>query len=119
MAGLTRTRRAIVPDIGLPEIIIIALVIMLLFGAQRLPKLGRSLGQSISGFKKGLHEELPHDESEAEVEAKPEPAVVVAAEAKELPEAAPVAVDEAKEPADAAPVVADEATEPAESSQPA
>ena len=107
------------PDIGLPEIIIIALVVMLLFGAQRLPKLGRSLGQSISGFKKGLHEELPHDESEAEVEAKPEQAVVAAAEVKELPEAAPVVVDEAKEPAEAATATADEAKEPAEARQPA
>ncbi|NLE21236.1 MAG: twin-arginine translocase TatA/TatE family subunit, partial [Actinobacteria bacterium] len=45
------------PNLGAPELIIIALVILLLFGATRLPKLGRSLGQSISGFKKGLRED--------------------------------------------------------------
>ncbi len=44
------------PHLGAPELIIIALVILLLFGATRLPKLGKSMGQSISGFKKGLHE---------------------------------------------------------------
>jgi Sec-independent protein translocase protein TatA len=33
----------------------------LLFGATRLPKLGRSMGQSIRGFKKGLNDELPDD----------------------------------------------------------
>jgi sec-independent protein translocase protein TatA len=44
------------PNLGAPELIIIALVVLLLFGATRLPKLGRSMGQSISGFKKGLSE---------------------------------------------------------------
>ncbi len=44
------------PNLGAPELIIIALVVLLLFGATRLPKLGRSMGQSISGFKKGLQE---------------------------------------------------------------
>ena len=42
------------PSLGAPELIIIALVVLLLFGATRLPKLGRSMGESISGFKKGL-----------------------------------------------------------------
>ena len=45
------------PNIGGPEILLIALVILLLFGATRLPKLGRSMGQSIRGFKKGLNED--------------------------------------------------------------
>jgi sec-independent protein translocase protein TatA len=44
------------PNLGAPELIIIALVVLLLFGATRLPKLGKSMGQSISGFKKGLKE---------------------------------------------------------------
>ncbi len=44
------------PNLGAPELIIIALVVLLLFGATRLPKLGKSMGQSISGFKKGLSE---------------------------------------------------------------
>jgi Sec-independent protein translocase protein TatA len=43
---------------------------MLLFGAQRLPKLGKSLGQSIRGFKQGLNEDVPPDEIEP---AKPAP----------------------------------------------
>jgi sec-independent protein translocase protein TatA len=44
------------PSLGAPELIIIALVVLLLFGATRLPKLGKSMGQSISGFKQGLNE---------------------------------------------------------------
>jgi sec-independent protein translocase protein TatA len=50
------------PNLGAPELIIIALVILLLFGATRLPKLGRSMGQSIKGFKQGLNDESDDDE---------------------------------------------------------
>jgi sec-independent protein translocase protein TatA len=50
------------PNLGAPELIIIALVILLLFGATRLPKLGRSMGQSIKGFKDGLNEAGEDDE---------------------------------------------------------
>jgi sec-independent protein translocase protein TatA len=43
-----------VPNLGPLEIGLIVLIILLLFGAARLPKLGRSVGESIRGFKKGL-----------------------------------------------------------------
>ena len=55
------------PSLGAPELIIIALVVLLLFGATRLPKLGRSMGESISGFKKGLND--ASDEDIVEVQA--------------------------------------------------
>ncbi|MBI3742923.1 MAG: twin-arginine translocase TatA/TatE family subunit [Chloroflexi bacterium] len=41
-------------DIGLPEILIILFIVLLIFGANKLPQLGRSLGSSIGEFKKGL-----------------------------------------------------------------
>ena len=50
------------PNLGAPELIIIALVILLLFGATRLPKLGKSMGQSIKGFKDGLNDDANDDE---------------------------------------------------------
>jgi sec-independent protein translocase protein TatA len=50
------------PNLGAPELIIIALVILLLFGATRLPKLGKSMGQSIKGFKDGLNEASEDDD---------------------------------------------------------
>jgi sec-independent protein translocase protein TatA len=42
--------------LGTTEIIIIAFVIVLLFGGKRLPQLGRSMGSAITNFKKGLGE---------------------------------------------------------------
>jgi len=41
---------------GMTEILIIAFIIILLFGAKRLPELARSLGSSIKQFKKGTEE---------------------------------------------------------------
>jgi sec-independent protein translocase protein TatA len=58
------------PNLGPLEIGLIVLVILLLFGATRLPKLGRSMGQSIRGFKQGLNEETPIDDDD-EAPAKP------------------------------------------------
>ena len=48
-------------NIGWPEILLILLVVLLLFGAKRLPDLARSLGKSLREFKKGREES---DESE-------------------------------------------------------
>ena len=42
--------------IGLPEVVIIVLIIMLLFGANRLPELGRGIGKGIHNFKEGIRE---------------------------------------------------------------
>jgi len=52
------------PNIGPLEIGLIVLVILLLFGATRLPKLGKSMGQSIRGFKTGLQEDAPLDDDD-------------------------------------------------------
>ncbi|MCW2572469.1 MAG: twin-arginine translocation protein TatA/E family subunit [Frankiales bacterium] len=48
------------PDLGKPEILILLIVILVLFGAKRLPGAARSLGQSLRIFKaetKGLRGE--------------------------------------------------------------
>lgn len=41
---------------GISELGIIALVVVFLFGASKLPKLGGAIGESIKNFKKGLKE---------------------------------------------------------------
>ncbi|MFC1520918.1 twin-arginine translocase TatA/TatE family subunit [Elusimicrobiota bacterium] len=42
------------PNLGFGEIILILAVVLLLFGAKRLPDLARSLGKSLNAFKGGL-----------------------------------------------------------------
>lgn len=42
--------------IGAPELLIILAILLLVFGAAKLPKLARSLGQSSKEFKDGLKE---------------------------------------------------------------
>jgi sec-independent protein translocase protein TatA len=41
-------------NIGATEIILIVLVILLLFGAKKIPELARGIGKGMSEFKKGL-----------------------------------------------------------------
>ena len=47
---------AIVPSIGTSELIIILIIVLLVFGGAKLPKLARSLGQAQKEFKDGLSE---------------------------------------------------------------
>ena len=42
--------------LGLQELIIILIIIVILFGASRLPELGRGIGQAIKNFKKATTE---------------------------------------------------------------
>lgn len=55
--------------LGTTEMLIIAGVIVLLFGASKLPKLGGAVGESIKNFKKGVKDDTPkleEDEPKAE-----------------------------------------------------
>jgi len=40
--------------LGLPELLVILAIIIVIFGANRLPGLGRGIGDAIRGFKDGL-----------------------------------------------------------------
>jgi len=40
--------------LGVPELLVIFAIIVVIFGASKLPQLGRGLGEGISNFKKGL-----------------------------------------------------------------
>ena len=50
---------------GPQELILILLIVIVLFGATRLPQLGRGMGEAISNFKQGLksNDELPAEAS--------------------------------------------------------
>jgi sec-independent protein translocase protein TatA len=42
--------------LGLPEVIVILVIALLVFGPKKLPELGKNLGKSLNSFKKGLNE---------------------------------------------------------------
>jgi sec-independent protein translocase protein TatA len=55
-----------VRSLGGPELLVIALVILLLFGGSKLPSLAKGLGEGIRNFKKGIREDEPSkDENDA------------------------------------------------------
>jgi sec-independent protein translocase protein TatA len=51
-------------NFGWPEILLIVAVVLLLFGAKRLPEMARSLGRSSREFKKGMQEGSSEEEHE-------------------------------------------------------
>ncbi len=51
-------------SIGFPELLVIFLIILLLFGGSRIKDVGRSLGEGIREFKKGMSD--PSDKKEDE-----------------------------------------------------
>ena len=64
------------PSLGFPELIVIFVVALLVFGPRKLPELGRSLGKSLSEFKRAstelrstLDEEIRLEERKAPVPA--------------------------------------------------
>ena len=50
--------------IGAPELIIVLVLVLLIFGGAKLPKLARSLGQAQKEFKTGLSEGATEDGAE-------------------------------------------------------
>jgi sec-independent protein translocase protein TatA len=53
--------------LGMPELIVILVIVLVIFGANRLPQLGEGLGKAIKGFKKGISDS---NESNKESEKK-------------------------------------------------
>ena len=49
-------------NLGTPELLIVLVVVLLLFGGSRLPKLARSLGQAQKEFKDGVTEGSKDDD---------------------------------------------------------
>ena len=48
-------------SLGLPEMLVILVILMLIFGANRLPEIGRGLGKGIRGFKDATREGMKDD----------------------------------------------------------
>ena len=60
-------------SLGSQEIIIIALVILLLFGGKKIPELMRGLGKGVSQFKKGMKDIEEEINTEPEKKEDPRP----------------------------------------------
>ena len=43
-------------SLGVPELLVILLIVLVLFGANKLPQLGKGLGSAIRNFKEGINE---------------------------------------------------------------
>ena len=48
-------------NLGFTEIAILLLILVLFFGAKRIPEIGASIGKGIKEFKRGIKDEPPHD----------------------------------------------------------
>lgn len=61
-------------SLGFTELILILFIVLIIFGAGKLPQLGEGLGKAIKGFKKSVHE-AEAIEAEAEAVAQQQTAV--------------------------------------------
>jgi len=50
--------------IGLPELIVVLVILLFLFGASKLPGIAKSIGQSIKEFKKGISDKAQDKKEE-------------------------------------------------------
>jgi sec-independent protein translocase protein TatA len=54
-----------VPNLGLPELLVILVIVVLLFGVGKLPQLGKGLGEGIKNFKDAMkdgQQQTPKDD---------------------------------------------------------
>jgi len=59
--------------LGPGELILIVLIIVIIFGARKLPELGKSLGQGIKNFKKSISSEEKEEKDDKSLEDKNNP----------------------------------------------
>jgi sec-independent protein translocase protein TatA len=53
------------PHVGIWELLVILFIVILIFGAKKLPEIGRGLGEGISNFKKSIKDGSNKDDTSA------------------------------------------------------
>ena len=94
-------------SIGMPELVIILVIALVIFGPRKLPELGRSLGKSLGEFKRASNELRNTLEEEVRVdEQREQKAKLQAEQDSAIASAAPITPDSSGAP------VTDESAEP-------
>jgi TatA/E family protein of Tat protein translocase len=93
-------------SIGMPELIIIFVIALIIFGPRKLPELGRSLGKSLGEFKRASNDLRNTLEEEIRVEEQRTPASYTA------PTIAPMAATTTPDTTDASPPPSDDLEQP-------
>jgi len=68
------------PGIGIPELIIVLVILLVIFGPKRLPGLGRSLGSGMREFKDSISGKTRDDEEDDDEPRQLEPPAAVSSE---------------------------------------
>ncbi len=78
-------------SMGITELVLILFIVLIIFGAGKLPQLGEGLGKAIKGFKKSVHEadaiELEAQQAQVQQQPGAQPAPDAAASAQAAPPA--------------------------------
>ena len=77
-------------SIGFTELILILMIVLIIFGAGKLPQLGEGVGKAIKGFKKSIHEAEAMD---AEFQAANQQTTTETADPAQIPHQQTVASD--------------------------
>ena len=70
-------------SMGITELVLILFIVLIIFGAGKLPQLGEGLGKAIKGFKKSVHEAdaIELEAQQAQVQQQPAPDAAASAQA--------------------------------------
>jgi sec-independent protein translocase protein TatA len=77
------------------HILFLLVIVLLVFGAKRLPEMGKSLGEGLRGFKDSVSGDSPNPLSHMTADERPAPAEQLPAAAPAVPTVAPTATERA------------------------
>lgn len=83
---------------GWMELLLILIIVLIIFGAGKLPQLGEGLGKAIKGFKKTVHEADAIDVTPGEPTQQTQPQTTASAHVTAQPEVKPPPISQATQP---------------------